>query len=451
MRIAVIGAGISGLVCARLLCRNHDVTVFEADTRIGGHSNTVSINIDDEQHEIDTGFIVYNERTYPNFTRILADLNVATRATAMSFSVRCDRTNIEYNGTNLNGTFAQRRNLLRPAFLRMLRDILRFNKDGSRDVASVRADETVGSYLRRKGYSQHFAQRYLLPMGAAIWSCPFESFAQFPIRFILDFYVNHGLLSLRDRPVWRVVEGGSKRYVEQLTKPFRNRIVLNRPVHSIERFDDSVAVTHEAGKDKFDEVIFACHSDHALKILADSDDLETELLSAFPYSVNSAVLHTDESVLPRTRRAWAAWNYHIGKDESARPTLTYNMNILQHVESRHTFCVTLNEDQLIAPDKVLARFRYSHPLFTAQRARMQQRHHELIRHRRTSYCGAYWRNGFHEDGVVSALAVCREFGISGWNHQTAGLDQFVPVPVNGNTTAMASASHNQLPGDSRWI
>ena len=255
-------------------------------------------------------------------------------------------------------------------------------------------------------------------MGAAIWSCPHEDFLRFPIRFILEFYRNHGLLDLRDRPTWRVVVGGAKEYVNRLVAPFADRIHLNRAITSVRRFQDGVRLAHQNGADHFDEVIFACHSDQALRMLIDADDLETELLSAFPYRDNSAVLHTDESVLPRRRRAWASWNYHIKQEEMARPTVTYNLNILQHIKSRHTFCVTLNDDENIDSSKVIRRFQYAHPVFTMNRAAIQQRHGEVIRRRRTSFCGAYWRNGFHEDGVVSALAVCKKFGIPDWTART---------------------------------
>lgn len=385
------------------------MTLFEALNYVGGHVNTVSVEIGQERHEIDTGFIVFNSRTYPHFSRLLEDLRVVSRATEMSFSVRCDRTGLEYNGTSLNGVFAQRRNLLRPSFLRMLRDILRFNREGPRDMNSVAEDATVGEYLSAKGFSQQFADQYLLPMGAAIWSCPVDQFERFPIRFILEFYQNHGLLSLRDRPQWKVIAGGSQRYIQRMVEPFKDCIRLHCPVWSAERRPDSVVIRHRHGVEEFDEVIFACHSDQALKLLADPDPLEIELLSSFPYSCSTAVLHTDTRVLPKRRRAWASWNYHVAADDQSRPTLTYNMNILQHIQSQHTFCVTLNDERRIDADRVIATFEYSHPVFTANRARMQRRHSEVIRRRRTSFCGAYWRNGFHEDGLVSALAVCEAF------------------------------------------
>ena len=421
MKIAIVGAGISGLICARLLSREHKITVFESDSWIGGHTNTVTVSGDGQSWNVDTGFIVYNERTYPQFTRILGDLDVATSPTSMSFSVRCDRTGLEYNGTSLNGVFAQRRNLLRPSFLRLIKDILRFNREGVEDVKCVPVDQTVGVYLAERGYSSQFADRYLLPMGAAIWSCPCDDFADFPIQFILNFYVNHGLLSLRGRPVWRVVNGGSQQYVEKLIKPFENCIRTESPVVSVTRSDAHVTVDSKHGLESFDEVIFACHSDQALKLLSDRDTLESSLLSEFKYSSNVAVLHTDESVLPRSRRAWASWNYHIPMKASGLPTVTYNMSMLQHLSAEDTYCVTLNEEQAIRPEKVVARFEYEHPLFTTRRATAQKRHDEVIRRRRTSFCGAYWRNGFHEDGIVSALAVCRQFGIDGWTSKSAGV------------------------------
>ena len=412
MRIAVIGSGISGLVCARILNKAHDVTVFEANDYVGGHTHTVEVRIGDERHSIDTGFIVFNRKTYPNFDRLLNELGVESTETRMSFSVKCDRTGLEYNGTSPNGLFAQRRNLLRPSFWRMLRDIMRFNKEGTAFLTrNENEDLSVGEFLRSRNYSREFAENYLLPMGSAVWSCPFQTFEEFPIRFICEFYYNHSFLQIRDRPMWRTIKGGSQSYVEEITKPFRERIRLNCPVQSVSRGDDYVRVVTRDSDEQFDEVVLACHSDTALQILDDADDLERELLSAFPYSQNSAVLHTDTSILPKSRRAWAAWNYHLTHDRQAGASVTYDMSILQHIRSSHEFCVTLNEDDAIAPAKVLGRYQYSHPIFTLDRAKIQARHAEVIRRRRTSFCGAYWRNGFHEDGVVSALAVTDRFEI----------------------------------------
>ena len=413
MKVAIIGAGISGLTAAYRLSTVHDVTVFEANDYLGGHTNTVDVELDGERHAIDTGFIVFNDWTYPKFIALLNELNVKSVPTSMSFSVRCDARNLEYNGSSVNGLFSQRLNLIRPSFYRMLRDILRFNKEASEVLrtASVAGEKTVGEYLAQNRYSREFAEHYLLPMGSAIWSCPVGTFESFPIRFIVEFYKNHGLLSVRNRPVWRVIEGGSRSYVTQMVKRFQDRISLNTPIEKVERLTDAVVVTAKnRPPEKFDHVVFGCHSDQCLRMLADPTSVEKSVLSEFPYERNIAILHTDKSVLPSKRRAWAAWNYLLNPRSSSQDlhpaTVTYQMNILQHLKSRHSFNVTLNSDKNISPVKVLRRFEYSHPVFTVRRAAMQARHSELINTNRTSYCGAYWGNGFHEDGVVSAIRVC---------------------------------------------
>ena len=409
MKLAIIGSGISGLVAAYRLHDDHEITVFEANDYPGGHTNTVDLDIDGEQHAIDTGFIVFNDWTYPNFIRLLSELGVASRPTTMSFSVRNDRTGLEYNGHSLNTLFAQRRNLLRPAFYRMLADIVRFNREARRLVSECNDDSTVGEFLSQCGYSSEFSDQYLLPMGAAIWSCPTGKFAEFPIRFIVDFYHNHGLLSVTNRPTWHFVDGGSQSYVRAMTHGFRDRIRLRTPVQRVQRLTNGVAVTPRgSASEQFDHLVFACHSDQALRILGtDATASERQILSAFPYGRNIAVLHTDSSVLPITRRAWASWNYRLTDDDAAPASVTYNMNILQKIQSRHTFCVTLNDESRIAPDRVLRRFEYHHPIFTTHRAEAQARHDELLNSNRTSFCGAYWGNGFHEDGVNSALAVVK--------------------------------------------
>ena len=409
MRIAIIGAGISGLTAAYRLSLHHEVTLFEANDYLGGHTHTVDVEFGGERHVIDTGFIVFNDWTYPNFIALLDELRIASQPTSMSFSVRCDRTGLEYNGSSLNGLFAQRLNLFRPSFHRMIRDILRFNREGPELVLSRPVDDamTVGEFLKQHRYSREFADQYLLPMGAAIWSCPTGTFAEFPIRFIVEFYRNHGLLSVRHRPTWRVIEGGSRTYVAAMLPRFRDRVRLSTPVEAVRRLADGVDVTPRGQTaERFDHVVFACHSDQALRMLADPSSTEQELLGAFPYERNSAVLHSDESLLPRRRLAWASWNYQIPAEPTAHATVSYCMNILQHIRSKNTFCVTLNSDDRIDPAKVLGRFEYHHPIFTTRRAAMQARHREVLNVNRTSFCGAYWGNGFHEDGVNSALAVC---------------------------------------------
>ncbi len=419
MKIAIIGAGISGLTAAYRLSPAHDITLFEANDYLGGHTNTVEVELDGERQVIDTGFIVFNDWTYPKFIEMLNELGVRSRPTSMSFSVRCDAANLEYNGSSLNGLFAQRRNLLRPSFYRMLRDILRFNRDAPELFLSrpVTDETTVGEFLARHRYSREFAEHYLLPMGAAIWSCPVGTFENFPIRFIVEFYRNHGLLSVRNRPTWRVIDGGSRNYVAKMAERFRERIRLKTAVERVRRSaNDVVVIPRNGSSESFDHVVLACHSDQALRMLADSTSTERDLLSEFPYGRNIAVLHTDPSVLPTRRRAWASWNYHLTSQSSSpglssrnsrQPaTVTYQMNLLQHLRSQHVFNLTLNSDERIDPAKSLRRFEYHHPIFTVRRAAAQARHRELINVNRTSYCGAYWGNGFHEDGVVSALRVC---------------------------------------------
>ncbi len=413
MRIAIIGAGISGLTAAYRLSPAHDITLFEANDYLGGHTNTVDVEWHDERQAIDTGFIVFNDWTYPRFIELLDELGVQSQPTSMGFSVRCDAIDLEYNGSSFNGLFAQRRNLLRPSFYRMLRDVVRFNREAPELVLgkSTSNETTVGEFLARHRYSREFAEHYLIPMGAAIWSCPLGTFENFPIQFIIEFYRNHGLLSIRNRPTWRVIQGGSRNYVVKMVERFRERIQLSTPIESVRRSASEVVVVPRNRKpETFDHVVFACHSDQALRMLVDPTATEREVLSEFPYGRNVAVLHTDPSVLPKRRRAWASWNYRLTDQPSNHneqaATVTYQMNMLQNLQSRHVYNVTLNSDDRIDPAKVIQRFEYHHPIFTVRRATAQARHHELINVNRSSFCGAYWGNGFHEDGVVSALRVC---------------------------------------------
>lgn len=408
MRVAIVGSGISGLTVAYHLADRHDITVFEANGYVGGHTNTVEVEVEGERHAIDTGFIVFNDWTYPNFVRLMEELGVASKPTSMGFSVRCDASGWEYSGNSLNSLFSQRRNLLRPSFWRMLSDILRFNRNGARLVESIPEEMTVNEFLRREGYGREFGERYLKPMGSAIWSCPLRTFGDFPVKFLLEFCKNHGLLSVWKRPTWRVIEGGSQNYVKAMTAKFRDRIRLKTAVAGVRRSEAGVEVRLSNGAvEHFDHVVMACHSDQALRRLDDATVAEREVLGCFPYERNVAVLHTDESLLPRNRRAWSSWNYHVRRDSTARATVTYCMNILQGIESRTVFCVTLNEEEGIDPARVLRRFEYHHPVFTTKRSAAQRRQGELLNANRTSFCGAYWGNGFHEDGVVSGLAVVR--------------------------------------------
>lgn len=407
MKLAIIGAGISGLTAAYRLHRDHDVTVFEANDYVGGHTNTVDVEIEGEHFAIDTGFIVYNLRTYPNFVAMLAELGVDSHETTMGFSVRDDETNLEYSGESLSGLFAQRRNLFRPSFYRLVADILRFYRESPRLISEIDPEMTVSQFFARFRYSTSFIDQFLVPMGSAIWSCPRDKFRDFPMRFMLEFYQNHGLLSLTNRPIWRVINNGSRTYVKAITAGFRDRIRLQSPVIRVHRHLDSVEVTvKNDSPQRFDHVIFACHSDQALRMLGDeATGSEREILGSFPYEKNIAVLHTDVAVLPRRRQAWASWNYCIPAEKSDAATVTYLMNMLQGIKSRHQFCVTLNDESSIQPRKVIQQFEYQHPRFTSNRASAIARRHELLNSNRSSFCGAYWGNGFHEDGVNSALAV----------------------------------------------
>lgn len=413
MRIAIIGSGISGLTCAYVLQRDHEITLFEANDYLGGHTHTVEVNEDDRTIPIDTGFIVYNERTYPNFVNLLKELNVPTQPTRMGFSVRCHETNFEYNGETLLGLFSDRRNLVRPRFYRMLRDTSRFYRDTAACLQErdENDDQTVLEFAREKNYSEAFLKYHLLPMGAAIWSCDLHTFGEFPFRFVARFYENHGLVQLSDRPIWRTITGGSREYVARMTASFSDRIRLSSPVTAVTRTENGVQLSTSSNSEQFDHAIFACHSDTALRIHQQPDETEHEILSDFPYTPNVAILHTDTSVLPRYKRSWASWNYAIYPDRNDVATLTYQMNILQSIQSREVYCVTLNSRDLIDPERICGEFNYDHPVFTVRRDQAQKRHSEMIDRRGVSYCGAYWRNGFHEDGVVSALAVCKGLGV----------------------------------------
>ncbi len=416
MKIAVVGTGIAGNTVAHHLSKKHEVTVFEAASRIGGHTNTVTVEHAGRDYAVDTGFIVYNERTYPHFIRLLDKLGVEWQDSDMSFSVQDARSGLEYNGTSLNALFAQRRNLLRPSFHRMIRDILRFNREASTLLAPGAAEPTLQEFLDERAYSRAFVDHYIIPMGAAIWSAKPAIMRHMPARFFARFFHNHGMLSVNDRPVWRVIKGGSKQYVDRLVRDHLDRIRTRAPVQSVQRMQEHVTVrVAGAEPEHFDHVFLACHSDQALAMLADPSEQETSVLGAMTYQKNEAVLHTDASIMPRRRRAWAAWNYHLLEDSQERVAVTYNMNILQGLDAPVQFCVSLNNTAAINPDRIIQSFDYEHPVFTAQAVAAQQRHADINGERvngfkgRTWYCGAYWRYGFHEDGVVSALTALENF------------------------------------------
>jgi predicted NAD/FAD-binding protein len=415
MKVAIIGSGISGLTAAHYLRQQHAVTLFEANDYLGGHTNTIEFELAGREYAIDTGFIVFNDRTYPNFCRLLDQLGVSSKPTSMTFSVSCEQSGLEYRGADLNGLFAQRHNALSPKFLGLLWELLRFNRQAEQLLAEASDSLTVGEFFARHRFGRMFVEKYFLPMASAIWSCPHSAVESFPIKFIAEFYKNHGLLSTRDRPQWRVINGGSQRYVEVLARPLADAVRLRSPVEAVERVSGEVRIRVRGSDayESFDHVVFACHSDQALAILGpQATPVEREVLSAFPYEKNLAVLHTDTRLLPRNRRAWACWNYHVPAGEHAseaasKATVTYNMNLLQGVVSPETFCVSLNCGERIDPNRVIRSIVYHHPVFTANRRQSQLRQGELIGPNRSSFCGAYWGNGFHEDGVNSALAVCR--------------------------------------------
>ncbi|WP_445150063.1 NAD(P)/FAD-dependent oxidoreductase [Baekduia sp. Peel2402] len=411
MRIAVIGAGISGLVAAYQSHRaGHDVHVFEAGAYAGGHTNTIRVDEPEATLDVDTGFIVFNDRNYPNFERLLEQLGVAWQPSDMSFGVGDERGDFEYASTSPNGLYAKRAHLASPAFHRMVLDVRRFQRE-AKTLLESDADPSLAEWLDQVGFSEAFVERLIVPQAAAVWSADPAQMWTFPARFLIQFFDNHGMFELRDRPQWRVIQGGSKRYVEALTQPFADRIRLSTPVRAVVRDEDG-GVTVDG--ERFDHVVLATHADTTLKILGDdATPQERELLSAFPYAPNEAVLHHDRRLLPRRRRAWASWNYHLLDEPSGKPTVTYHMNRLQSLPSaRRQWCVTLNRTEAIDPETIVRRIQYAHPVFTQEGMAAQGRVAEISGGRsRTHFAGAYWGWGFHEDGVVSGLRVARELGI----------------------------------------
>ena len=414
MRIAVVGSGISGLSAAYYLSRQHEVTLFEAADRLGGHTATIDVAVNGNTYAIDTGFIVYNDRTYPNFIRLLNELGVRSQATAMSFSVSCAATGLEYGGSGFDALFAQRRNLVSPYFLRLMFNIVRFNRNAVRDLesGSLSATMSLGDYLRANHYGSGFVRHYLAPMAAAIWSSSTASVLHMPVHFFVSFFANHGLLQLRDRPQWYSICAGSRSYIAPLSQPFAERIRLSSAVSQVVRSDAGVALTTSQGEEHtFDQLVLATHSDQALALLSDATAEEQALLAAIAYQANDVVLHTDTSVLPRNKKVWSAWNYSLDAQQHDSAVLNYNMNILQNLSAPETFCVTLNNATAIADDKILGSYRYHHPVFDAAAVRAQQQWSDINGVRRTWYCGAWWGNGFHEDGISSALRVARGLGV----------------------------------------
>jgi len=405
MKIAIIGSGISSLVAARELCEQHSITVFEASDSIGGHTRTVDVPTSSGPLAIDTGFIVFNERTYPNFCGLMKSIGVAYKPSEMSFSVRCSDTGLEYNGTSLNGLFAQRRNLLMPQFWRMTREIMRFYEEAPKVLDGPDAEQTLGEFLQQGRYSRLFVEKHLVPMCAAVWSARAEVIRAFPLRFLVQFFQNHGFLQLKDRPTWQVIEGGSREYLEPLTRPFSDRIRLRVPVVGVWREGSKVQVETARGHvEAFDRVVLGCHADQSLRMIKDAGPLETSILTALPYQRNEVTLHTDDRLMPKRRRAWASWNYHVQADNpEGLPMVTYWMNELQRLNQPTNYFVTLNRASEIDPSKVLREMVYHHPVFSIEGVQAQKRFEEIDGLGGIHYAGAYWGYGFHEDGVKSGL------------------------------------------------
>ena len=413
MKIAIIGTGISGLTSAYLLSKEHSVHVYEAKDYIGGHVYTLPVHLNGTSYEIDTGFIVFNDRTYPNFNKLLNQINVLSQPTSMSFSVKCETTGLEYNGTSINGLFAQRLNLLKPSFLLMVKDILRFNRDAKIFLNDSVEEITFGEFLKRGGYSNSLKNNYALPMASAIWSAKSKVIENANFRFFAQFFENHGMLNVNDRPQWRVIKGGSKQYTLKLIESFKNNIRINSPVDKIIRKNEGIEVVfNKQQKELYDRVIIGTHSDQALKMIENPSHEEREILSAIPYQTNVAHMHWDCSVLPKQKNAWASWNYFKPNKLKDETTVTYYMNMLQSLNIPRNICVSLNMEEHIDPKKIYKKIIYQHPVFTSEAILAQKRHKEIDGVDKIHFCGAYWGSGFHEDGVISALSVCKSFGRS---------------------------------------
>ena len=409
---AIIGSGISGLTAAYLLSKKHKVTVFEKNDCIGGHTATVDIEKSGQKFAIDTGFIVFNDRTYPHFLALLDEIGIGKSPTEMSFSVHNCQTGMEYNGHNVDTLFAQRRNIFKPRFWLLVKEILRFNKLCKSIYQQDKYIDglTLGAFLTDHNFSDFFAEHYILPMGAAIWSSSLAQMEHFEFKFFVKFFHNHGLLNIADRPQWYVIPKGSRSYLTPLCAPFKDNVNVNTNISSITRSGDKVHLHFtDTASQTFDEVVIACHSDQALALLGDASQAENSVLSAMPYSANTVVLHTDEKLLPKRKKAWASWNYQLSRDRTKAASVTYNMNILQGIESKHTFCVTLNQKDDIDPKAILREFTYHHPVFSTDSIKAQRQRDIICGVNHTHFAGAYWHSGFHEDGVRSAVEVAERF------------------------------------------
>ncbi|KIQ96819.1 FAD-dependent oxidoreductase [Lysobacter sp. A03] len=432
MRIAVVGSGIAGLASAWMLSRHHEVVLFEADDRLGGHTHTHDVEQAGRSYRIDSGFIVHNPQHYPLLTRLFEQLGVASQPTTMSFALHNEATGLEYNATTLDTLFCQRRNLLSPRFLGMVRDLARFYREAPALLETADPGPTLGDYLSGRGYGAAFRDEHLVPMASALWSSPAAQILGFPARYLVQFMANHQMLQVSGRPQWRVVRGGSATYVDALRARWDVLERLNCPVLSVRRHRHGATVESLVGSEEFDHVVLACHSDQALALLADADERERDILAAMPYQANDAVLHTDARLLPRRRKAWAAWNAWLPRDPAQACTVSYCMNLLQGVQSPEPFVVTLNRSDAIDPDQVLARMRYHHPVYSHRSVSAQSRKPEIQGRRNTWFAGAYWGWGFHEDGMRSALEVAAGLGVR-WP-----LSPLAPTSVTASDVALVT-------------
>jgi uncharacterized protein len=412
-RVAVVGSGISGMTAAFLLSKKHHVTLFEAEPRPGGHTHTHTLKRPDGIWNVDTGFIVYNERTYPNLIALLTHFGIQGQPGPMTFSVRNEKTDFEFKASSLDTMFSQRSNILNPGLYKLMAEIFRFRKESTEVLAPAAEPVTLGEYLHQKRYSELFVSHFIIPMGAAIWSSTVRIMMEFPASFFVRFFHNHGFLNLKDQPQWLTIPGGSSSYIPGMLKPLGENIQLNTPVTTIKRFDDHVEIHTQTGlAGVFDYVVIAVHSNQALRIVHHPADIEHNILKAFRYQPNHTVLHTDVSMMPHRKKTWASWNYHITPYPDQPVAVSYNMNILQSIPSADNFIVTLNRSRDINPDTVIHQQTYEHPVFSRDSMAASKQHDMINGLNRTFYCGAYWRHGFHEDGVVSALAVCRHFDLT---------------------------------------
>ncbi|MAJ91215.1 MAG: FAD-dependent oxidoreductase [Legionellales bacterium] len=410
MKIAIIGAGISGLTAAYILSKKHSITLYEKNNYLGGHANTFQVAEKNKILAIDTGFIVFNHVNYPNLSKIFSDLNVEIEDSDMSFSVHNEKTNLEYNGTSISKIFAQRKNIFNINFLLMLNDILRFNKNSSAILNSPYSDKiTVNEFIKSNNYKKDFVENYLIPLGSSLWSCPKEKFMNFSILFVIEFLHNHCMLTVNDRPIWKTVKGGSKEYIKKMLLDSKNLEIIKNSVKKVVRDTKEVSIFTEDNRSYYDEVIIACHPDQALNLVDNLEVSEKAILEPFKYEINSTLLHTDTTVLPSNKSIWASWNYRIPINSQEKVMVTYNMNKLQNIDSKNTYCVSLNLGSKIDQEKIIKEFKYEHPIFFPGIAEYQAQHASLIRNKRISYCGAYWGYGFHEDGVNSALKVCEKY------------------------------------------